>query len=256
MKSSYLVPHRTHLAHPSWLALQATHQRSFDTATLPDPSSYDLEWAHGAADDGVLRLTASEAAVTAESRNHVIELPMAWLRQHCHADYRPPRDAAPSFAGRPPPVLWSAESLRGDTPANAVPDHLAHLPAISAAELAASPATAGPRLRNNLHRFGVAFISGLDVTDAHRTTDEVVRQFVGFPRETFWGTLWDTAGEALGEFNPEKPPDTAYTSLPLNVHTDCTYLRDPPQLQVRASPPFTPSLPLRCNPCLSTTPLP
>jgi hypothetical protein len=141
------------------------------------------------------------------------------------------------------PVLWSSGTIREAMASNSATTnsvtkttlptaHLAGLPTVSSEDLAAAPSDAGPQLRRLLRRYGMVFVSGLDVTNPHHTTEDIVRRFVGYPRETFWGTLWDTAGEALAVFDEGHPPDTAYTSLPLNPHTDCSYLRDPPQLQV------------------------
>jgi hypothetical protein len=63
---------------------------------------------------------------------------------------------------------------------------------------------------------------------ALRDAMAVIMAKFGQPRRTFYSDrLWDTAPKAAGEVN-----DTAYTNLALPLHTDCTYMTDPPGLQL------------------------
>ena len=92
-------------------------------------------------------------------------------------------------------------------------------------------------IRELLRAHGIALVTGVPVpgslAEGDALLDGMVRANMGFPRETFWGTFWDTAGErGQGLTEEGAPVDTAYTAEALDVHTDCTYLRDPPQLQV------------------------
>lgn len=126
-------------------------------------------------------------------------------------------------------------------------------------------------LRSVMRTFGLVFISGVPY-DSNAVPDrldtrgqnlkqwevsvnDIVRAHFGYPRETIWGTIWDTTGDVnddvehegdttddignsaasldLGDTaDVEGIPDTAYTTDALDPHTDCTYLRDPPELQV------------------------
>lgn len=56
--------------------------------------------------------------------------------------------------------------------------------------------------------------------------EKIVRKFAR-PRETFYGSIWDTAPKNEAEVN-----DTAYTKDELPPHTDTTYLFDSPGLQL------------------------
>ena len=56
----------------------------------------------------------------------------------------------------------------------------------------------------------VVITAGMPTTS--EGTEEVVRAF-GYPRETFYGAMWDTAPKAEGEVN-----DTAYTNEALHPH--------------------------------------
>lgn len=89
------------------------------------------------------------------------------------------------------------------------------------------PITTGPQSRRralvSLLRNGVAIINGVDLAK----TEEMVRAHFGAPRETIYGTMWDTAPKDESDVN-----DTAYTKDALLPHTDCTYYRDMPGLQV------------------------
>ena len=84
---------------------------------------------------------------------------------------------------------------------------------------------------HQLQRYGIAFVSNVyvpskdTVKQCKRIVNDTVRDYLGFPRETLWGTLWDTAVT-------KDAPDTAYTNIALRPHVDCTYLRDPPELQI------------------------
>jgi trimethyllysine dioxygenase len=57
---------------------------------------------------------------------------------------------------------------------------------------------------------------------------EALARRIGVVRHTLYGGMWATSAEG-GE---QAHNDTAYTNHALNLHTDCTYMVDPPGLQV------------------------
>lgn len=63
-----------------------------------------------------------------------------------------------------------------------------------------------------MEKFGFSIVSETPINEGKSTVEAFVRNFLGFPRETIWGTMWDTAGDDMPE---DSPPDTAYTSLAL-----------------------------------------
>mmetsp|Transcript_1137 Transcript_1137/g.1681 ORF Transcript_1137/g.1681 Transcript_1137/m.1681 type:complete len:277 (+) Transcript_1137:522-1352(+) len=69
-----------------------------------------------------------------------------------------------------------------------------------------------------LKQYGVILIDNMP--SSTEETEQVARRF-GPPRETFYGTMWDTAPKPGAEVN-----DTAYTKDPLHPHTDASYLFD------------------------------
>ncbi|RHY54420.1 hypothetical protein DYB30_009669, partial [Aphanomyces astaci] len=76
-----------------------------------------------------------------------------------------------------------------------------------------------------LQKFGVLLIkhtpSSMDATEAFARR-------IGFVLETIYGRMWTTR-----PVNPENAyKDTASTNLALGPHTDCTYLYEPPGLQI------------------------
>jgi trimethyllysine dioxygenase len=100
-----------------------------------------------------------------------------------------------------------------------------------------------------LRRDGFAVISGCPTTPKG-TGDAIER--IGFVRRTMYSDgVWDTAVRPTAQDDDTKAKkvmeevksrvtdqystgvvDTAYTNLELYPHTDCTYYRDPPALQV------------------------
>lgn len=73
-----------------------------------------------------------------------------------------------------------------------------------------------------LYTHGIFHVFG-SPTDGSGT--DAMAKRVGRIRETLYGRLWDTAPKDV-------PNDTAYTNIGLPLHTDCTYMRDPPGVQM------------------------
>ena len=79
-------------------------------------------------------------------------------------------------------------------------------------------------LLTSLRRHGFAVVE--NAPDSMEET-RLAAERVGFVRRTLYGEMWDTAPKDEEEVN-----DTAYTNDALLPHTDCTYIEDPPALQV------------------------
>ncbi|CAG8581710.1 6213_t:CDS:2, partial [Scutellospora calospora] len=77
-------------------------------------------------------------------------------------------------------------------------------------------------LLKNINEFGFCFTDG--VPHMVKETEELARR-ICFIRETHYGGFWDFTADL-------EHGDTAYTNLPLKVHTDNTYFTDPSGLQM------------------------
>lgn len=90
-----------------------------------------------------------------------------------------------------------------------------------------NPAAAGAhRCLASLREFGVLFLTGMPSTkDATRALVAPI----GAPQRTFYGEMWSTRSE---EASAPGTQDTAYLNVAIKPHTDGTYFRDPPGLQV------------------------
>lgn len=73
-----------------------------------------------------------------------------------------------------------------------------------------------------LETYGVLYIRG---AETNMSGTKAVADRIGRVRETLYGRMWDTAPKDV-------PNDTAYTNVGLPLHSDCTYMRDPPGLQM------------------------
>jgi alpha-ketoglutarate-dependent taurine dioxygenase len=197
------------------------------------------------------------------SSQHSLQFSVPWLRENCYsAGARSERAAAAaSSSSSSSSSSWDPRGLSAMAVANG--DACAHgvdvsdagglIPSTHFDALALDPL----RLRRQLHTYGIAFITdpgtkslrlghdgnlmnGADDAVHDPTADSrhkqlverTVRSYLGFPRETIWGTTWDTAVVEPGDKDDDRVRDTAYTNVALRNHVDCTYLRDPPQLQV------------------------
>ncbi|KAK7203332.1 hypothetical protein BZA70DRAFT_283437 [Myxozyma melibiosi] len=70
--------------------------------------------------------------------------------------------------------------------------------------------------------YGFCFVEGTPVSP--EATEELINR-ISFARNTHYGGFWDFTSDL-------SKADTAYTDLPLGLHTDGTYFTDPPGLQL------------------------
>lgn len=193
--------------HPVWLKdhdpktiHKTSMQRNLDSASLdpdmPVPTTISV------VDNGA-RLEMAWAD------NENITYDAAFLRKHCYdAKAQSERHAELSKTRK----AWASAELPKDK-----------VTRITSAQLA-SDDEALKTLLQAVVRDGVAIVTEMPST--LEETETLVRR-IGPPRETFYGTIWDTAPKAEGEIN-----DTAFTKDALHGHTDTSYLLDSPGLQI------------------------
>lgn len=128
-------------------------------------------------------------------------LPTAFLLEH--------RDASGTRGLPDERILWDAASITDDWPT------IGH-----AAVMADDDAVAA--WLDAVARFGFCFVTEVPTTPT--ATEALIRR-IGYVRETVFGGMWDFQADL-------SKADTAYTSLELRPHTDGTYSRDAPGLQL------------------------
>ncbi|KAI8866430.1 Trimethyllysine dioxygenase, partial [Ramicandelaber brevisporus] len=181
-----------------------TQQRLVDTVSLPaDVAPSKLEPASGSTATKVNTGDYADAvSVTWSHGGHHSQFSSAWLRAH---SYDPPVPAPASNANR---QQQQAHQRISEVP-------IMH----------SDPARADAALAEwlaSLERYGLAFVKGVP---AHNAATEALVRRIAFVRETHYGGFWDfTSNLSHG--------DTAYTTLPLQSHTDTTYFTDPVGLQL------------------------
>ena len=125
---------------------------------------------------------------------HTCVFPLEWLRNHCYSSAgKEERRQALHHQREPwdPPRLRQLCIANGDcssTAAAGVPSTPYHL-------LPSRPTI----LRDQLQQYGLAFVSDVPIPQERAVeqcktiVETTVRDYLGFPRETLWETLWDTA---------------------------------------------------------------
>lgn len=229
---------------------EATQQRSFDSLLLMDHKH--IRCVDSEQTDGKIRIHLDNATSFDDGplnenfgnafEAHVCEYTPKWLRSHCNRALG--TQSKPEKTTR---KIWDKDSLSNIISANdnqkfgrddPIP-HLRHVPSLRYADLCSEP----DAMREALTVYGISFVSGVPLAyekngepnpeKSKIIMENLVRKHLGYPRETIWGTFWDTGGVLSDlEVADGSVADTAYTNVELRQHIDCTYLRDPPQLQV------------------------
>jgi len=134
-----------------------------------------------------------------------------WLKENAYwfSHRQSQKDSARDTVFNPKKILWNNSTF---CPTNTE---------VSFAKLERSDAALLKSL-TALETHGIAYISQCPIT---MDGTERVANRIGRVRETLYGRMWDTAPKDV-------PNDTAYTNVGLGLHTDCTYMRDPPGLQM------------------------
>lgn len=180
-----------------------TRQRQVDTASIP-------------ADPQVTKLAVSPSSggVAIEWLGNVRGLPCQasdfdphWLRHHAYGvepSVYPKNYRQTSLRGM---ALWEGASLQ--LPAHDFKDAMQDIKPIM----------------EDLHKYGLARVHS---TPSSMDETEKFTRKIGFVMETIYGTMWTTNPKTEDQtYN-----DTASTNLELLHHTDGTYMRDPPGLQI------------------------
>ena len=220
--------------------------------TLPSPPSSATDVNSDASNPPrqVLRLRWSAEANEAEHEECTV--PVGWLRQHCNSETA--RNLRQRFGSsidganhRPTPVLWGA-GVFSTTTDNSPPivEYEAVMEDRQRSSLSASslplPSTAASHLVGLIRSHGIALVRGVPTDEAG--TKALALKVGGHVRSTLYGPdMWATSAEA--DDGEEGFRDSAYSSDALALHTDCSYLRDPPGLQVNICRKIYPTLPLR-----------
>ena len=209
---------------------KTTAQRSSDTLAIGDASNIRSTEAHTSNQQLSLSLEYGNG------KSHTCSFPLDWLRSNCYSpagkEERRQEQHQNSFLWDP--TRLTQLCIENNETTKETTDLLYGLPVTPHEMLPQFPGV----LRSQLHRYGIAFVSHVKIPEQYEGDSNVnvveqcktivettVRDYLGFPRETLWGTLWDTAPS-------HDAPDTAYTNIALRPHVDCTYLRDPPELQI------------------------
>lgn len=186
----------------------------------------------------VLRVRWSAEAIEAEQKECTV--PIGWLRQHCGSEtarslrqrFGTSIDGASYHAT---PVLWGAgvfSPADGNSPPiveyEAVMEDHQRLSSSSSSSVSPSP-TAASHLIGLIRSHGIALVRGVPTDEAG--TQALALKVGGHVRSTLYGPdMWATSAEV--DDGEEGFRDSAYSNDALALHTDCSYLRDPPGLQV------------------------
>ncbi|KAK9761770.1 hypothetical protein K7432_013088 [Basidiobolus ranarum] len=149
-----------------------------------------------------VNLVADKVQVQWSHQDHTSEYSLEWLRDH---SYDPKLKVETTSRKK---VVWD-RSIASNPPIVQYDDIMSSEDSLR-------------QWLNNIDIYGFSFVD--NVPKSKERTEELARK-ICFVRETHYGGFWDfTADLAHG--------DTAYTTLPLNSHTDNTYFTDPSGLQM------------------------
>ncbi|DAZ96194.1 TPA: hypothetical protein N0F65_012384 [Lagenidium giganteum] len=180
-----------------------TKQRQVDTASIvvnPAMKALEIGKANAALEikwDSDVRGNACRSS----------EFPAQWLREHAYS----------SDFHDPAPDAYRQDRLAGKhlwTRSVQIPAH-----SYSSAMADIKPAM------QDLHKYGVVLV---DNTPSSMDETEQFATKIGFVMRTIYGTMWTTNPQ----LEDQQYNDTASTNIELLHHTDGTYMRDPPGLQV------------------------
>ncbi|KAJ0401374.1 hypothetical protein P43SY_001312 [Pythium insidiosum] len=179
-----------------------TLQRQVDTASIPhDPSITTL--AVNQSRDGVS--IAWNSSVKG-SPCRASDFDAQWLRSHAY-----------SVEPNPYPINHRQETLNGKF----LWDQSATIPRHAFAD---SMADLKPVMQD-LHKYGIVMVHS---TPSSMEETEQFSRKIGFVMETIYGKMWTTNPQT----EDQQYNDTASSNIELLHHTDGTYIRDPPGLQI------------------------
>jgi len=188
---------------------ESTQQRSFDSLLLPDFKQIQCVDAEQIGNEICITLDDISSAESggAENRGEILEahtckFTAEWLRSNCNREVlnrQQANKATYKAWDKDSLSISSAKEQRLFERTEPLP-HLRHVPTIRHEDLFSEP----DAMRDALALHGISFLSGVplehdesgepDLEACKNIVEGLVRKHVGFPRETIWGTLWDTAG--------------------------------------------------------------
>ena len=222
----------------------ATGQRALETHLLPldlAPRSAAWEEAEPPAASPEPSLVLEWPPQSPGAPPHVSRFPASWLRKHAYWEAPPPHtpDApATAPAAADPLAIWGADPARdaaGRTlwrgasfgPPSS-PHALRPFPRVAHGDYMARSGEGLLYALRALRDWGFVLVEGTPATEA--ATRSVCKR-IGFLRPTLYGAgMWRTEVKPIG--GAGGGTDTAYTALPLPLHTDGNYLGEAPGLQV------------------------
>ena len=203
----------------------------------PDSGQHTVELRHIAEQ----QLSPARVAVDNDGRTLGVQWPDApaastfdatWLWRHCSDRHAATGSRSSSSSSSPMPdagtssqaaataaIPWHGKDLRDRVQRTRMWSELVQA---DAAESADSAALACLR---ELRRVGFVVVGGCPPTP--EATQQLAERFGRLQTTFYGGPIWDTAPRAEGEI-----VDTAYSNVELPLHTDCTYLRHQPGLQL------------------------
>ncbi|KAF1316769.1 Trimethyllysine dioxygenase, partial [Globisporangium splendens] len=191
---------RDHCTCPACLHPE-TKQRQIDTASIPlDPACHDVK----VSDNGNMAI-AWESSVRGTTCR-ASEFDAQWLRDNAYA-----RDANPYPLNHHQQTLTTRTLWDGSLE---IPKH----------DFAETMRDLKPAMQD-LHKYGLVMVTN---TPSSMDETEAFSRKIGFVLRTIYGEMWTTNPQTEDqEYN-----DTASTNMELLHHTDGTYMRDPPGLQI------------------------
>lgn len=220
-----------------------TRVEQVSVETLPSPPSNTADTGsdtRGNTPHQIVRVRWSAEADGREDEECTV--PIERLRQHCSSEIA--RSLRQRFGSsvdganrRPAPVLWGAGVFSSPTGHNSPPiveydavmDERQLVP--STLSSLSSSSTAAGHLVSLIRSHGIALVRGVPTDKAG--TKALALKVGRHVRSTLYGPdMWATSAET--DEGEEEFRDSAYSSEALALHTDCTYLRDPPGLQVKS----------------------
>jgi trimethyllysine dioxygenase len=210
---TWLRDHSPEGYHPS------TQQRQIDTHSIPRGSNLVKS---ATLTDSHLKVQWHSKATTAAAEPSVF--PLTWLREHCTSDLARALRAVHAAQGSGlPRTLWGSDLFSASSSSSSS----SSAPTLHYDEVLGSQQGV-TALMQLLHVYGIALVTACPTT---MEGTEALAKSIGVVSHTLYGGMWATSAEG-GE---QAHNDTAYTNHALGSHTDCTYMIDPPGLQVSVS---------------------
>lgn len=205
-----------------------------DTCGIPENDIVLSADTSGAQESGSLKLKLARN-MGGEETDTGVDVPADWLRRHCTSSTA--RALRREYLEDPGRMLWGADVFsRPDSPCFHFDDIVSSPLPCARKALDGEPSKSTDRspawkLLLAVRSFGIALVRGVPAT--MEGTQKLALRVGAHLRGTVYGPgMWATSSGP--ESADEGFQDSAYSNGELASHTDCTYFRDPPGLQVSA----------------------